>query len=379
MKILYSVLLVPVFLISGCDSSSQDIFIDLDRKDSVSMKDFVDRIDVVQLESNTQCILRGVSSLILYEDNFYIFDEGGGAVLCFSKAGKFKYKIHSLGRGPEEYSYLAHFNIDPYNKRLILLNPWGEILYYDLDGKFIEKIILPSECRACNEVYAINRDTLLFVTLVGFSFQYYSWTENKIVKSVFPIEPETRKMFPMRRISRYKDSYFFNSLLDENKIYNLSLDDIAVDYVWNFGKLNYTKNQIEKIHDYIREQDLNRKVIRTTDFVGKDKILGYFMLANSETDRYRLALVMLGDTISKTVLLLYDKYKKEYFVFDKTTEGIQPYFIQDIQDESIVLWDYGSGYKYFDLDILNDEQRELINNHNKETDNPFLVVYHLKQ
>ena len=381
----FLLLLLLVILGSGCSSTIPDDLIDLTRRDSVSITDFVDRIDVVQLETNSQCFIRDINKLIFYEDNFYILDARQQAVLCFTNTGKFRYKIHSVGRGPEEYSYLEDFNIDSYNDRLMLLNPFGEILYYDLEGNFIEKVALPSDCRAYNEVHAINRDTLLFVTLTDFHLAYYSSSNNKILKREFPIDPRFRSLSPLGKMSQYRDSIYYNSsIMSENEMYNLSSDNLSVDYIWNFGKLNYTEGQKKNLYDnYIREQDTNRKPLRLADFVGEGKILNYYIRKNHETARYRLALVMVGASNDgeTNVLVLYDKKKKSYNVIEKTTEGICLYYVRSNINTSIVLWYFGStiDYKYYDMSVLNEEQREIINNHNEETDNPFLVVYHLKQ
>ena len=380
------ILLFLAILGSGCSNTTLGDFIDLTRRDSVSITDFVDSIDVVQLESNSQCFIRDINKLIFYEDNFYILDSRQQALLCFSNMGEFKYKIHSVGRGPEEYSLLDDFNIDPYNKHLMLLNPFGEILYYDLEGNFIEKVVLPSECKAYNEVHAINRDTLLFVTLTDFHLVYYSSSSNKILKRELLIDPRLRSMSPFGKMSRYRDSTYYNSsVMSKNEIYNLSSDNLSVDYIWNFGKLNYTEGQKKSLYDYIKERETNREPLRLIDFVGKGKILNYYIRRNHETVRYRLALVMVGassDGETETnVFVIYDKNRKNYNVIDKTTEGIQLYYVRSNINTSIVLWHFGStiDYKYYDMSILNEEQREIINNYNKDRDNPFLVVYHLKQ
>jgi len=360
----------------GCSSPSSDS-IDLNKRNNISITDFVDHIDVVQLESNSQSLINNITQIISYEDCYYIFDAKQQVIFCFDLTGAFRYKIHSVGRGPDEYTYLEHFNIDPFNNRLMLLEPFGSILYFDLNGKFIKKINLPSECKSYNEVYAINKDTLLFASLDEFNFTYYSSTDNSIVKRIFPVDQNVLPPQPIGRIYQYQDSIYFNSILNENEIYNLSANTLSINYKWNFGKLNYTKKQIKTLYsDYIKEQRANMMPLNFVKLVRDGEFIDYFISNAWETNRYRAASVLVNTGI---VLVIYDKNNENYYVIDKTTEGIQPHFIS-ITSESFILWDYGSyDYKYYDLNLLNDRQADIINSHNIERDNPFLVVYHLKQ
>jgi len=374
MRTKFLILLLSVVLIYGCNNTTLDDPIDLTRRDSVSITDFVDRIDVVQLETTDQSLINNISSVIFHNECYYIFDLRLQAVLCFTNTGKFKYKIHSVGRGPEEYSYIAHFNIDSYNNRLMLLEPFGTILYYDLDGSFIEKISLPSECSAYNEVYAINKDTLLFVTRADFHFVYYSSIDNKIIRRIFPVSQDGSSMSPLKRAYQYKDSIYWNSVLSKNEIYNISSDPLSISYTWNFGESNYKEVDIKSFYNDIAELRANYKSFRIIDFVGDGKQLNHFVSISVETNRYRIAEVMVENDM---LLVLNDKKEKNSYVLSKTIEGIQLYF-KDITNELAILWDYYD-YKYYDMSVLNEEQREIINNHNKEIDNPFLVVYHLKQ
>lgn len=115
-----------------------------------------------------------------YRDNYYIFDGRQQEIVCFDRQGRFIFKISKKGRGPEEYSYLGDFNIDPFNGQLLLLVPFGEILYFDPEGRFLSKTRLPQEIKAYNEVYALNRDELLFVSAAQYGAVIYSRPDNKI-------------------------------------------------------------------------------------------------------------------------------------------------------------------------------------------------------
>jgi len=378
-KIPFILLLV---LLSGCGSSSSDDSIDLTKRDNISITDFIDHIDVVQLETNDQCLLSNIRQSIIYEDNFYILDSKQ-SLFCFSKTGEFKYKISSVGRGPEEYIYINHFNIDPFNNRLMLVTTSGSILYYNLDGNFIKKETLPSECRAYNEVYAINKDTLLFISLSYFSNIYYSHADNKIIKTMFPSE-DSKFFNATSRTYQYKGSVYFNSL-NQNEVYNVSAADSSIAYKWNFNEPDYTEKQITELNSYVekRRVEINEKILsgdRTNikfltvdEIIGNGKFVNYHIINSQETSRYRLAWIYVE---GGSILVCCDKNEKKYFVITETTEGI--IFQPNITDESFIFWNRPN-YKTYDSNLLNDRQMSIINSHDEERDNPFLVVYHLKQ
>lgn len=279
--------ITTIFLMAGCvGNNTENKLIDLDQNDQVSIFDFVDSINIVSFETTDKCLISNISKIIPYNNRYYILDMKLQTIFCFNENGKFLFKISQRGRGPEEYTYLGDFNIDPYNHQLMLLVPFGVILYFDLDGHFISKVVLPSETKAYNEVYAINADELLFISLGEYQAVYYSRKKNKILKEIFPNEIPGYFSASCRSFS-YRNAVYFNSILGKNEVINMSDKNQKVVYSWNFGDKNNSEKQISTFNRYIKRQGLNgNKGLFLKDIVGDGKFLNYFIYSSYETNRY---------------------------------------------------------------------------------------------
>lgn len=376
-----------IFIISlviiSCTANNQDnCVINLEKTDEISILDIVDSISVVQLETNSQCLISNISKIIPVNDRYYIMDWKLHTIFCFDKKGKFLFKIAKRGRGPEEYTYLDDFNVDPYNHQLMLLVPFGDILYFDMNGKFISKVKLPNTTKAYNEVYALDGENLLFVSLSDYQIAYYSKNENRIIKNLYPRDDTPFLFSPTNRTFSYNDSIYFYSILD-NKVLNMSDKNQKVAFLLDFGKKNYSPQKIAELKEYLKQQELqlqqNKKRFSLEDVVGDNKYLNYYVITYFESARYRIAMLEYkNDYLS----VLIDKKEGKNFVFRKTKEGIRlisPYLF----DESIILYDYGSNVKrdltYYSKSVLSAEQLKIVESNNPEKDNPFLVVYKLKK
>ena len=267
MKNLISLALISL-LILGCKSQEEAQIVDLERNDQVSIFDLVDSISVVKLETNENCFLSFLVQRIIYKNRFYFFDYKQRIIFCFDNNGKFLYKINKFGRGPDEYEAIASFSIDKFNDQLMILVPYGSILYYDLDGKFISKEKLPSEIIAYNEVHSINKDVLLFISSNKIRAAYYSKSNKSLIKRFMEVTPEQDKVFSStRRTYNYKDSIYYNDYTN-NTIFNLSnITFNNIKHKWNFGENNNTNEQLQNFNLYKDNQKKNKKPLDFKDII----------------------------------------------------------------------------------------------------------------
>lgn len=372
MKILLP--LVLMYIVAGCIAiDSKRNSIDLDRNDQVSIVDFIDSVSIVLLETNDKSLISDLSKIIPYNNRYYILDMKLQAIFCFENNGKFLFKIDRRGRGPEEYSYIEDFNIDVYNNEIMLLVPFGEILYFNIDGHFLSKVSLPSETKAYSEVYALNADELLFISLSEYQAVYYSRKTNTIITEIFPNQIPSYFSATDRSFT-YNSNIYFNSVL-KNEVINMSDKKQGIAYYWDFGRKKNTLKQISAFHSFIKQQDKNRsKTLYLKDLVGDGKLLNYFIYSSYETNRYRIALIEYNSAIHTVIV---DKKDDINYVFAETMEGIQ-FFFRNLYNESVFLYDSGIGQTYYAKNILSQKQLKTIEAHKKDYDNPFLVIYKLK-
>jgi hypothetical protein len=355
-----------------------EVIIDLTVITEPSVYDFVDSISLVQLETTDDCLVSNMFTVKEFNGKYFVIDIKQSALFCFDKEGKYLFKIHSRGQGPNEYLYLGDFNFDPYNNQLILLDPWGAILLYDLEGNFISKTRLPSEIAAYNEVFVLNRDTLVFSSLSDYQLVYYSRKANVLVKKMYEKDEfhETTFMSVYGRIYSYNDSIYL-AVPWSNEIINLSDDKHSVSYRWNVGKETFTKNDIKRLRKYLTLYD-DKKDFDRSDLVGSGKPLKYYISTINETERYIKALIYYqNDHLS----IFYDKSLKKSFLFKKTKENIQIIWATtNISGENMIitpLWQEIECLPYYNENMLSVEDREKLRER-KEDDNPYLIIYKLK-
>lgn len=370
------VILITAQLIISC-AKADDNTIDLDQTDKVSVLDLVDSISVVQLETKEESLIGGIQRIISYKNRFYILDYNLQAILCFNANGEYLFKINKRGRGPEEYTYLGDFNIDPYNNQLMLLVPWGNILYYDLDGNFISKVKLPSEIIAYNEVYAINKDKLLFISWNEYQASYYSRKSEKILKRFLHVTKNQQFVFnPLHKSYYYNDSLFFNNVGVNNDVLNLTDENQPIAYSWNFGKNNNTYSQLQEGLLYEQKKQDERQPATIMDNLGNDNFPNYYTFTGLETKRFRITSISYKDHNS-FLIIFKDKIDGKDYVFRETTEGIGFYFLSVYQN-SLIAYKTKFTESFFSKTVLTPAQLKIVESNDPENDNPFLVIYHFK-
>ena len=339
--------------------------IDIDNLTSVSIFDLFESLDVIQLETNDECLISTIAQVLFYDNRYYVFDIRQQGLFCFDTNGKFLFKIFRKGQGPEEYLYLCSITIDSFNEQLLLLEPFGNLLAFSLDGNFISKTRLPMEIMAYNEVYPLNKDTLLFISLNRYSLLLYEKKTNLIIDNKYESDNKYLLLSPINKTYSYNNQLFFSIPLT-NDILNLNDNSF---FTWNFGKKNNTKKQIKNV-----TREINREKDPFVDFVEK-RLLNYYFIYNYETARYKICMLRYGN--NKYRNLYFDKTLNKPIIFDKTIEGIQ-FITSYYNNNSIILTEEHYKYKYYDESILTEQQREIINSRN-EYDNPFLVKYNFKK
>jgi hypothetical protein len=343
---------------------------------------------LIQLETTDESLIRKIYDVIYFNDRYYVFDGRQEKILCFDSTGKYLFKILQKGQGPEEYVTLTNFNIDSYNNQLLLLEHYGSLLTFDLEGKFISKIRLPAEIGSYSEVFVIDQNSLLFSSMFNRELVFYDKINNITYDRRYAPDSEviskSVNLFSITtKTYKYNGNLFF-SPPPSNEIINLSDSTI---FSWNFGKLTNTKETIERLKDFILRSEGDFRPQRpyfTYDWVG-EKLLHNVPLRNFETSRYIATILNCGRGCLRHVF--FDKQTGKAIVFSKTTEGIcfsSPIF----NDESMITynWDHPIddnldrrlSHLYYHPSIFTEKQRQLYESR-KEDDNPFLVKYNFKQ
>lgn len=84
------------------------------------LSEIAENIEYIPLETTENSLVGSVTKFIKCDKRIYIknsFDE----IICFDSEGKFINKLNKLGRGPEEYLLISDFDVTTDNKLLVIL------------------------------------------------------------------------------------------------------------------------------------------------------------------------------------------------------------------------------------------------------------------
>ncbi|HBZ19953.1 MAG TPA: hypothetical protein DEO60_02395, partial [Bacteroidales bacterium] len=162
-------LIAIILLAAACNTGKSDrstgsagvpYLIDLESSignaQSVLLSTLVDEIEYIPLETDTACMLRRISNLALC-DSFIVVSDGSKLIL-FDRQGNYLKPVGSVGRGPEEYTYVRSFFVDK-NSREIYLLSMGKVMVFGFDGRY--KRSFKADFRP-SQVISRDHNTLMF-------------------------------------------------------------------------------------------------------------------------------------------------------------------------------------------------------------------------
>ena len=395
-----SILIIIGIFFVYCNISDYSSSIDLTKNHSVSVFDVFSDVKAIKLETSEDCLISEINRIQYYDSRYYILDARSQQIFCFDENGSFEYKINAQGRGKGEYHYITDFAIDEKNKQMVVLDPVVQrVHFFDLNGNFISSHDIKSDkVFGLFRVYPLQDSLLLLTSLTYESLLFYSLKKEKIVYADFNFnEPSGLHAF-----SPLDNVYFF----DDKVLFLVPLSQEVVDvtsmvpethFIWCFGSNNNSAQQVNRLLDEIRmKEKLGEGFSVSAQAVGKDKILNHHIMKSFENRRFRIAMIEFDNDIK---FVLIDKNYNQTFVFKSFTEGIRLPFHTVQADRAIIfhipefgpkdidaiksagLEDYyfGRNRTFYTAEILHEDCRHIVENHDPMTDNPFLVVYKFKE
>ncbi|MEA5005496.1 MAG: 6-bladed beta-propeller [Rikenellaceae bacterium] len=160
-------LLLPVFSCKNAKIDCETINYEEPSEQSLFFSDFVDSIELIQLDSCSDSYLTNEAILIPHDTSFYIlnmrlqyqgFAPKAGVVIKFSSDGKYVGLIGDAGIGDGKYSYPTNFFINS-DTLCVVTNRDKNIHYFKTNGEFITKT--PVSYTAFKQVYKYSDNRYL--------------------------------------------------------------------------------------------------------------------------------------------------------------------------------------------------------------------------
>lgn len=291
-----------------------------------SIYDIFSSLEIISLETNEESLIQEMTKTIIFENKYYIFDMRLFTVFVFDKEGKFLQKTHRIGHGPGEYTMIYDFLINEKERKIELLNPYGSILVYNMEGDYLETKNLPNPPPAYRYLNLINDSTYALYSLV----QHDALPINIINKGdITSIKSNNFKhgdpVVTSFAIEFYKyNSQLFLSEAISDYVYKIDKNDYKIAYEWRFNhRMNpfyqTLKSTLENRNEItLKYVDLynsdNKNYVRSKNFQNNKY---YYTLV--EYKRYRQAAKKDYNYYNT----FYDKELSNSLYFMETTEGLR--------------------------------------------------------
>jgi len=384
--------LVMVFQFYSCKPKPQQYSIDLTQLTPTSVFDIFSNIELVRLENTPENLIGNIGKVIYHDGFYFIWDSQAQAILGFCDGGSFVFKISAIGRGPGEYSNITDFSIDRENGRLLILDaPMQRVLFYDLKGQHLFDLsIFTGQVMALNRVFPVSDTVILLTSITNQQLLFYSINENRVLHSDFLMDVYLQAFKPLNNVYQFNGRTFVLPAMSQ-QILDVTDMEPNQHFQWCFGRHNNSDDQKEKLLYEIKRR------VNPFDFfrfpheaVGAGKFLHQHILEIFETPRFMIALVEF-DYNWRHVFM--DKHSGEIRVFNHFEEQVSLSFVS-VQEDRIIAYDSGVADRIramgveeiqqrivdgFNPAILSESDRQIIENHDPMTQNPFLVVYRFRE
>jgi hypothetical protein len=338
------------------------------RTEDLSFSQFFDQQTITPLEMTPECMIKEINKSVYSNGLYYLLDIRQGAVFAFNTNGAFVFKIHRIGKGPEEYSSIEDFNLNPYTNTIDLLCPQGKILQYNRsNGEFVNSLSL-SGIRAVHAFHQLTRDTLMFFSMYEkYKIWIYSIAEDKVVDKQHKVIPFVHKHIPS-----YKDYYPFYNF--DNKIHLFEYYSNCIKVFengefksktqWEFGKNNFVISQIKP----------DQERVYYINYIKNNKHLIRFAFIHEDTNKYVLQFLYNN----KFFTLIHSKNSSKYTIVSEFKEGVHfPQNPQFIDNEEFFVILPASFVKYYVLESMLNQDELLLLHNLKEIDNPVVITYRI--
>ena len=343
--------------------------VDIDARHEVSIFDIFERIELIPLETTDESIFQNVHQLYYHNGVLYIRD--WRKIFAFdATTGQFLFKIDDQGQGPNEYIHIADFEIIGHQNKMLILDPIGRnLLEYDLNGTFVNRIGLPEIINAYLSIRYLGNDIFAFWTFDRSNrLKFYDRSLNSIFLETSPgIEEIT---FSATIPPRMFGDFFMKEGAFDNSVYEVFPDGTySMVYTWDFGRLNNCVSMVQNFPERLSNAEEAR---RWQEQVSNSEVVNYLFIAIGGNQAYRYANVLRRNQF---IHLLHNISKGHTHVFTEFSESA-PFIPLFWSDEFVIgLGPFGGyGKETIPDEILDDRNLEIKRNI-CEFDNPVLIKY----
>ncbi|MDR3140240.1 MAG: 6-bladed beta-propeller [Tannerellaceae bacterium] len=271
-----------VFFSCSDVNTEQKIVIDLEKDvDTIYYSSFVKSIDYLTLNTRDTCLISGVEKLFIDEDTIIIQDTGREGIFVFTKSGDIIKQINYRGNGPNEFTTISAFAIDPVLNHICIYDRGSlKIIKYTYQGDFV-KSYKTENLYARDFTVMENEDNLFILPFYDRKQTSGVWLSdtNGITKKIYINDVPADDEF------EYTGNYYNRS--DEGIYY----------YDRNWDDFSYiTKDTLTKLFQFDLKQKVPREIRIKRDWRAEE-LEGYTMMSSfvNATNYLLIVYYIFGD------------------------------------------------------------------------------------
>ncbi len=225
------------------------------------------------LETSNESIIGTFDKLEVKEDRFYILDTRlSNALFVFDKSGNFKFKIRAIGKGLGEFTHLNDFCI--YKNQILLLGH-KKVLFYNLDGDFIEEKKI--KWAAWNISVLDEQNVFLFdnshVSKNKFCDYHIIKTNFSFNKNKGYLKPIQKELHSSYRFQLFNDSlYIVSPQCGDYTLYKYQDNKIIPYLKFDFGKYNIPRDKLNTEFSIELSMEELKPYIKVRNFILGSKL-----------------------------------------------------------------------------------------------------------
>ena len=113
----------------------------LENISTVPLRERIDSVWCVPLETTDSSLVSSVASLQIMDDRFYMLDGTYASILIFDKQGRYINGIYGQGKGTKEYIRICDMQLDRLNRQIVVSDQFSKkLLIYDRDGRWVKTV-----------------------------------------------------------------------------------------------------------------------------------------------------------------------------------------------------------------------------------------------
>ena len=262
---------------------------------------------IIPLENNHESFMEYISNVIPIHDKLVVNNDQ--KVLLFSQNGDFIRQIGNKGKGPSEYIYVQHVNIDNEGKHILVFDgSLNRIFKFNFQGELIKFYKMPNQIRIKSFKYTSKGNFLL-------ELNPYSPGKSPVIVEMDSTGKITRKYLENRAIptAMYYSNLSFYSNKDDISFFNSylpSIYKIKNGSIINFIRINSESElDIEEFSAY-EKKIASGNVLDENGIVTMYKGKGSYGITNYWENKNYITFIYQKSN-GRIYSVIYDKVKEE--------------------------------------------------------------------